>query len=235
MIDNMIDSSGALDSARQLLAKLNISSAKDVWKPTAYAVRFIAAILRHKAHFKDAQALDLGCGSGILALAMADLGAQVTAIDFLESAVAATQANARRHGFSISAMRSDGLTVLKTGALDGTFDALICNPYHLPGEVQSTPNGSDGRRLLDSAIIDGSLLLRHGGLLLTTCTAGQGFEQTDVLLQRHWNTYRFTIVCEPMSPYDYPESYRVDCVARGVAHYRNDEIYHSVRFIEAWR
>jgi methylase of polypeptide subunit release factors len=231
----MIGASDALDSARQLLATLKISSPNGVWKPTAYAVRFIAAILRHEAYFTRARALDLGCGSGVLALAMARLGAQVTAIDVIESAIVATQANARRNGLSIQAQLSDGLTALQAESQHSAFDALVCNHYHIPGEVQGTPNGDDGRRLLDIALIDGAALLRPGGLLLTSCTAGQGFQRTDELLQRYWRTYSFTVMREPMSAHDYPESYRADCVAKGAAHDVNGEIHHLVRFIEAWR
>ena len=46
-------------------------------------------------------ALDVGCGSGILSIAMKKLGAKVIACDTDEQAVAATQQNAEKNGVQI--------------------------------------------------------------------------------------------------------------------------------------
>ena len=46
-------------------------------------------------------ALDVGCGSGILSIAMKKLGAKVSACDTDEQAVAATQQNAEKNGVKI--------------------------------------------------------------------------------------------------------------------------------------
>jgi ribosomal protein L11 methyltransferase len=54
--------------------------------------------------------LDLGCGSGVLAIAAAKLGyAPVTGLDVDQEAITATLANARRNGVEIEARRADFL------------------------------------------------------------------------------------------------------------------------------
>jgi ribosomal protein L11 methyltransferase len=57
--------------------------------------------------------LDVGCGSGVLAIAAAKLGFQpVTAIDEDEAAVDAARANARANGVDIGVRRADALATV---------------------------------------------------------------------------------------------------------------------------
>lgn len=65
--------------------------------------------------------LDYGCGSGILALAAAKLGAaQVTAVDLDPQALAACAANARTNGVALQVAAPDGLAA-------GDFDVIVAN------------------------------------------------------------------------------------------------------------
>jgi ribosomal protein L11 methyltransferase len=72
----------------------------------------------------DATVLDVGCGSGVLAVAAALIGAPyVEAVDVSVAAVEATVENARRNGV-------DGRVVASTRALDqvdGPFDVVLAN------------------------------------------------------------------------------------------------------------
>ncbi len=67
--------------------------------------------------------LDVGCGSGVLAIAAARLGAAATGIDVEEVAVAATRANAVRNGLA------DRVTALRTplAELPGAYDVIVAN------------------------------------------------------------------------------------------------------------
>ncbi len=68
--------------------------------------------------------LDIGCGSGVLALAAVRLGAaSAVGIDIETAAVIATQANARRNGLDAQVMALD--TPLQE--LDGRFDVIVAN------------------------------------------------------------------------------------------------------------
>jgi ribosomal protein L11 methyltransferase len=68
-------------------------------------------------------ALDVGCGSGVLSLAAAALGARVVAVDVAGDAVAATRANAERNGVAAFVEVSD----TPVGAVRGRFDVVVAN------------------------------------------------------------------------------------------------------------
>lgn len=62
--------------------------------------------------------LDYGCGSGILALAAARLGAScVTAVDIDPDALAATRENARKNGISLAVIHPDHLPAIQVDLL----------------------------------------------------------------------------------------------------------------------
>ena len=68
--------------------------------------------------------LDVGCGTGLLALAAARAGAAVTAIDINIDAVRATAANAATNGLSVEALQSDLFAALA----GRRFDLVLINP-----------------------------------------------------------------------------------------------------------
>ena len=82
-------------------------------------------------------ALDVGCGSGILSIAMKKLGAKVSACDTDEQAVAATQQNAEKNGVqidkiwlgSVSNLGEQASSSLSGRALckDAQFDLVVAN------------------------------------------------------------------------------------------------------------
>ena len=82
-------------------------------------------------------ALDVGCGSGILSIAMKKLGAKVSACDTDEQAVAATQQNAEKNGVqidkiwlgSVSNLGEQASSSLSGRALckDAQFDLVFAN------------------------------------------------------------------------------------------------------------
>lgn len=68
-----------------------------------------------------ASVLDYGCGSGILAIAAAKLGAgRVTGVDIDENALAAAADNARRNGVALQLLHSKH-------PLDASFDIVVAN------------------------------------------------------------------------------------------------------------
>lgn len=76
-------------------------------------------------------ALDVGCGSGILSIAMKKLGAKVSACDTDEQAVAATQQNAEKNGVQIDKIWLGSVSSLNEQGSSATaqpqFDLVVAN------------------------------------------------------------------------------------------------------------
>ena len=115
--------------------------------------------------------LDVGCGSGVLAIAAAKLGhAPVHAVDSEEASVAATRANAARNGVAVDASRVDALAVplpaadlavanialAAAEALGGRLDAacVVTSGYLASDEPSLAGYRRVGRRELDGWAAD---------------------------------------------------------------------------------
>jgi len=68
--------------------------------------------------------LDVGCGGGILSEALAETGAQVTAIDLAEDALAVARDHADNQGLDIDYRKADILSFADEHA--GQFDVVTC-------------------------------------------------------------------------------------------------------------
>ncbi|MFI1019094.1 HemK2/MTQ2 family protein methyltransferase [Streptomyces sp. NPDC020965] len=128
-----------------------------------------------------AAVLDVGTGSGALALAAARRGARVTAVDMTHRAVLATRLNARLARLPVEVLRGD----LFAPVGGRRFDLIVSNPPYVPGPG-TTPRrhhasvawdaGVDGRLLLNRICHSAHTSLRPGGVLLivhsTLCGTG---------------------------------------------------------------
>jgi release factor glutamine methyltransferase len=81
-----------------------------------------------KMPLKGAEVLDVGTGSGVLALFAAQQGAAVTAIDINPLAVETARANAAANGLSMQVVHSDLMDALPAG----TFELVLINPPYYP-------------------------------------------------------------------------------------------------------
>ncbi|WP_298703208.1 50S ribosomal protein L11 methyltransferase [uncultured Campylobacter sp.] len=76
-------------------------------------------------------ALDVGCGSGILSIAMKKLGAKASACDTDEQAVSATQQNAEKNGVQIDQIWLGSVSSLNeqssSAAAQSQFDLVVAN------------------------------------------------------------------------------------------------------------
>lgn len=77
--------------------------------------------------------LEVGSGTGLVAVHAAKLGAKVVASDASPHAVACTRRNAARNNVRLEAVQSDLFE-----NVGGIFDVIAFNPPYLPGEVTST-------------------------------------------------------------------------------------------------
>jgi release factor glutamine methyltransferase len=113
--------------------------------------------------------LELGTGSGLIAILCALQGARVVATDINPHAVRLTRTNAALNGVAIEAVQADLFEGVR-----GRFDLVVFNPPYLP----TAPNDATGDRWLDASVDggpDGLGPVRRflAGLLLHLASGGR--------------------------------------------------------------
>jgi len=117
--------------------------------------------------------LEIGCGSGVVALHCAKAGCSVAAVDINPEAVRATRYNAGSNGLSVNVLESD---LFRT--VSGTFDLIIFNLPYLPVEdsgveAKAWAGGSDGLGPLPRLLEEFPAYLNAGGRLVVVTSSLQ--------------------------------------------------------------
>jgi release factor glutamine methyltransferase len=125
--------------------------------------------------------LDVCTGSGVVGVAAARAGAEVTAVDVSCRAVAAAWLNARINRVRVDSRRGSLLEPVAGEA----FDVIASNPPYVPsdraeprGRERAWAAGPDGRTVLDRLLREGPERLRPGGALLVVHSDIIGAEET---------------------------------------------------------
>ncbi|MFK8906996.1 HemK2/MTQ2 family protein methyltransferase [Streptomyces sp. YS-3] len=148
--------------------------------PGVYAPQADTALLAEALYeeplFPGARVLDVGTGTGALALVAARRGADVTAIDISRRAVLTARLNARLARLPVRVLRGD----LLTPVVGGAYDLILSNPPYVPARTATAPRrgaarawdaGYDGRLLVRRICGEAPPLLRPGGALLMVHSA----------------------------------------------------------------
>jgi release factor glutamine methyltransferase len=141
--------------------------------------------------------LEIGCGSGLIALHAAKAGAEVVAADINPHAVECTKRNAARNNLRIESTIGDLFE-----KVEGYFDAIAFNPPYLPEETRSTSwlerswsGGEEGSeiaaRFLEEAwrhLAPGGrvyIILSSLGGFMTALKAAKGHYDSELIEEKH--------------------------------------------------
>ncbi|MFI8091174.1 HemK2/MTQ2 family protein methyltransferase [Streptomyces sp. NPDC086080] len=160
---------------------------KSLVPPGVYApqedTELLAGALFEEPVQPGADVLDVGTGSGALAVAAARRGTRVTAVDVSWRAVCATRVNALRAGVPVRIRRGNLFAPVR----GRSFDLILANPPYVPapgggrlprGAARAWDAGGDGRLVLDRICHEVPELLRPGGVLLLVQSGLSGPELT---------------------------------------------------------
>ncbi|MEU0967301.1 HemK2/MTQ2 family protein methyltransferase [Streptomyces sp. NPDC005917] len=132
--------------------------------------RLLVRALHREGVGAETDVLDLGTGSGMLAVEAARLGGRVTAVDISWRAIAATWLNAMLNGQTLRVRHGD----MAAAVPDRRFDLVISNPPYVPapgplpmrGPARAWDAGTNGRLLIDRICDTAPRVLRPAGTLL---------------------------------------------------------------------
>ncbi|AQT70841.1 methyltransferase [Streptomyces sp. fd1-xmd] len=159
-----------------------------VYRPQA-DTGLLARALAHEGIGPGTEVMDIGTGSGALALLAASRGARVTAVDVSRRAVAAARMNGVRLGLPLSVLHGDFAAVSR----GRRFDLVLANPPYVPsprarlpghGPRRAWEGGLAGRQVIDRICERAAALLRPGGVLLMVHSALCGPRTTVEHLRR---------------------------------------------------
>ncbi|MFF4832519.1 HemK2/MTQ2 family protein methyltransferase [Streptomyces sp. NPDC001315] len=152
-----------------------------VYRPQTDTALLTRALRRERITSRT-KVLDLGTGSGALAVEAARRGARVTAVDISWRALAAAWCNALLNGQTVRVRHGD----LASAVAGCRFDLVVTNPPYVPapggapprGRARAWDAGTDGRLLIDRICAVAPTVLRPAGTLLMVHSHLNGVEET---------------------------------------------------------
>jgi release factor glutamine methyltransferase len=143
----------------------------------------LADAMRRELDGGRKRVLDLCTGTGVLAIAAAQEGAEATAVDLSRRALACVRANSLLNGVRVKPLRGDLFEPVK----GRVFDVIVTNPPYVPGTSESLPErgierawyaGLDGRVLVDRICDEAASHLAPGGVVLVVHSSVNDEQET---------------------------------------------------------
>ena len=106
-----------------MVSKIHITNFDGVYEPAEDSW----LMSRHIPELKGS-VLEIGCGSGIISIHLAQRGNQVTAIDINPKAVEATKFNSKNNNLEVEVFEGDMFCPVQ----GRKFGTIVCNPPYLP-------------------------------------------------------------------------------------------------------
>lgn len=158
-----------------------------VYRPQADTLLLAGALAREPLG-RGVQVVEIGTGTGALALSAAARGADVTAVDVSWPAVLAARLNGWRHRLPLRVLHGD----FAERTRGRRYDMVVANPPYVPGPDTRLPTagarraweaGREGRAVIDRICTAAPALLRPGGVLLMVHSGMCGAQKTVALLE----------------------------------------------------
>jgi release factor glutamine methyltransferase len=133
-------------------------------------------LMQSLKNFEPYVALDMGCGTGILAIQMKLYGCErVIATDINPEAVACTRHNAKRNGANhIETVESDLFMSLPKGLI---FDLIVFNQFYYPSDIDwFGPSWDGGAHIVTRFFDDAAKWLAPDGVILMSFADVAGAE-----------------------------------------------------------
>ncbi|MFA6805477.1 MAG: HemK2/MTQ2 family protein methyltransferase [Candidatus Methanomethylophilaceae archaeon] len=161
---------------------INIAEADDVYPPSEDSIMLIQSFDVEPPE----SVLEIGCGSGIVAIHCAHSGADVVAVDINPHAVELTGKNAEANGVKVDARGSDLFQNVPE-----KFDTIVFNLPYLPvsdeGELaKAWSGGEDGMGPLPRLVAEAPDHLNMNGRLIIVVSSLMDQEKLDALLDDHY-------------------------------------------------
>ncbi len=140
----------------------------EVYRPAEDSLLLLSAI-ESLSDLSGLRCLDVGTGTGILAIKMALLGCDTVASDISDRAVRLALRNAHTNGVEIHVVQGN----LSHHFREHSFDLVVFNPPYLPEEPDPTielsiswSGGARGRKLIEGLLKDLPRILKERGRAL---------------------------------------------------------------------
>ncbi|THA74154.1 methyltransferase domain-containing protein [Streptomyces sp. A0592] len=164
------------------MLRADLIALPSVYRPQG-DTHLLAAALAHEDLGPRSNVLEIGTGTGALALHAARSGAAVTAVDVSWPAVVTARINALRHRLPLRVLHGD----FAARTEGRRFDLVVTNPPYVPAPSTRLPSrgpqrawdaGPEGRTVIDRVCAAAPVLLHSGGVLLMVHSGMCGPETT---------------------------------------------------------